>query len=56
MRMTAREAAGALLGLGFAGVSAAALRQWRRRGHIGSGPGYDPAEIANYLMRTRVAS
>ena len=32
-------------------VTAAALWQWRRRGHIGPGPGYDMAEIIAYVDR-----
>lgn len=50
MRLTARQAVAAMTKLGF-DVSAAALRQWRHRGHIGPGPGYDPDEIAEYLRR-----
>lgn len=32
-------------------VTTAALWQWRRRGHIGPGPGYNPTEILAYLDR-----
>lgn len=46
--MPSRTAVAALQHLGFE-VSAVALRQWRNRGHIGPGPGYDVDEIAAYL-------
>lgn len=48
MRLSSRAVVAALRHLGFE-VSAAALRQWRNRGHIGPGPGYDVDEIAAYL-------
>lgn len=32
-------------------VTTAALWQWRHRGHIGPGPGYDMAEVIAYLDR-----
>ena len=50
MRLSSRAAVAAMRNLGFE-VSAAALRQWRSRGHIGPGPGYDEDEIAAYLHR-----
>ena len=48
MNIPARHAVAALRHLGFT-VSEAALRQWRHRGHIGPGPGYNVDEIAAYL-------
>lgn len=30
-------------------VRAATLRQWKTRGHISAGPGYDLTEITSYL-------
>jgi hypothetical protein len=50
MRQSSRVTVKAMRNLGFE-VSAAALRQWRARGHIGPGPGYDEDEIAAYLIR-----
>lgn len=50
MRDASRDAVRALRNLGF-DVSASALRQWRHRGHIGQGPGYDVEEIAAYIIR-----
>lgn len=50
MRLSSRDVVAALRHLDFE-VSAAALRQWRSRGHIGPGPGYDVDEIATYLHR-----
>lgn len=35
-------------------VTTAALWQWRRRGHIGPGPGYDLDEIMEYLKKRGV--
>lgn len=49
--MSAHEVARAIGNLGFPRVTESTLRQWRRRGHIGRGPGYDPDEIADYLRR-----
>lgn len=31
-------------------VQRATLRQWRARGHISPGPGYDLAEIVRYIQ------
>jgi hypothetical protein len=31
-------------------VKPATLRQWRSRGHLSKGDGYDPAEILRYLQ------
>lgn len=50
--MTRVPAALAVLLLAGSGVlvKPATLRQWRARGHLSKGDGYDPAEILHYLQ------
>lgn len=56
--MTRLPAAAVLLLLRQSGIkiSAATLRSWRARGHIGPGPGYDVIEIMRYVERRMVAA
>ncbi|MGH3095492.1 MAG: hypothetical protein ACRDMV_05765 [Streptosporangiales bacterium] len=53
MRLTAREVIRALTHHGFPVPSTATLRDWRRRGYISPGRGYDAAEVIA-LQRTRM--
>lgn len=58
MSMTRLPTAAVLLLLRQSGIkiSAATLRSWRARGHIGPGPGYDVIEILRYIERKTVAA
>lgn len=49
MRLSAREVIQALAHHGFTVPTAATLRDWKRRGHLSSGRGYDPGEIIDLL-------
>lgn len=50
MRLTAREAIRVLHALGFE-MDVPTLWQWKARGHISGGHGYDLDEIGAYLNR-----
>lgn len=47
-RLSAAETIAALRHLGFQ-LQPTTLWQWKYRGHLTPGRGYDPAEIADYL-------
>lgn len=51
--MTRVPAAAALLLLSGSGIviSPATLRQWKRRGHLSDGRGYDPRELLAHVER-----
>lgn len=54
MRLTAREVIQALAHHGFTVPTAATLRQWKARGKLSPGRGYDAAEVLA-LYRERLA-